>query len=192
MERAILSTALDMFLAEGFDAVSMERVAIAVGISRTTLYSKYSTKALLFRAVVHDAIAQWYKDSSGNVGHSLRDIRDILRHHVGVIARLLVDPVFDAFQQLVIAHQNRFPEFAAIMHESGYLDAIRLLSRDIRAASERDRLPLRDPDTVAEQLITSIYGWYLQYRLVRSLTAEDIENFGCRVVDLLLSARQDW
>lgn len=192
IEQAILSTARGMFLADGFDGVGMEGVAAATGISRTTLYNRYPTKAALFRAVVEDSVALWYAGPRAGIAHDLTDIGDILRLRVADMAALLVDPLFRVFHSLTLSNRHRFPELGPIMHQLGYQDAVRLLVDDILAAGERDGVVARRPEVVAQLIINAIYGWFLQHDVVRELTVDDIATQGREMVDLLLSARDRW
>jgi AcrR family transcriptional regulator len=49
----IADTAWALFMAEGFDAVSMERIAAAADISKVTLYRHFPVKEALLRHVFH-------------------------------------------------------------------------------------------------------------------------------------------
>lgn len=192
LERAILASARRLFLAEGFDAATMERIAADTGITRTTLYSRYPAKVDLFRAVVQAALAGWYEASPIKRMPPVTDIRDMLNIRVAEIAAFLVDPLFWTLHSLIQSNQHRFPDLSSMVHEVGYQNGVRLLAGDISAAAERDGIPARAPEEIAEQLIAAIYGWFLQYATVRDLTAEDIEMYGRRVVKLLLAARDQW
>ena len=48
----ILDTARQMFLERGYDATSLDDVAAASGVSKTTVYNNFEDKEGLFRAVV--------------------------------------------------------------------------------------------------------------------------------------------
>ena len=43
IERAILNAAMERFLADGYNGASMDAIAIAVGVSKGTLYSRSRT-----------------------------------------------------------------------------------------------------------------------------------------------------
>src|SRR5947209_8274939 len=88
IERAILATARGMFVTEGFDGLSMERIAAAAGITRVTLYNRYPTKEMLFRAVVEDMVSQRYSAARTDAVGGLTDIRDILYRRVADMAAL--------------------------------------------------------------------------------------------------------
>lgn len=51
-----------LFLEKGFDAVTMEAIAIAAGITKRTLYYKYSDKSQLFSVVLRDMKFAWPTD----------------------------------------------------------------------------------------------------------------------------------
>lgn len=59
IDERIKTSALDHFLKAGFDAVSMDTIAISAGITRRTLYARYVDKAALFREVLAWAMVQW-------------------------------------------------------------------------------------------------------------------------------------
>lgn len=192
IERAILSTAREMFLAEGFDGVSMEGVATATGISRTTLYHRYATKVELFRAVIEDTLALWYARTSVDGAADLTDIGSILRSHVADMAAVLVDPLFRAFISLTLSNRHRFPELGSMMHKLGYQNAVSLLAQDIRTSALRDGIPAKRPEAIAQLIINAIFGWFLQHDLVRELTAQEIEAQGHAVVEMLMLSRDRW
>lgn len=49
---AILDAAQRMFLAQGFDGVSMDQIAAGAGVSKLTVYSHFGDKATLFAATI--------------------------------------------------------------------------------------------------------------------------------------------
>lgn len=53
---AILAVARDAFSAQGYDAVTVRRIAAAAGVDPALVHYHFGTKERLFRAVVHDAI----------------------------------------------------------------------------------------------------------------------------------------
>ena len=192
IEQAILSTAREMFMAEGFDGVAMEGVAAATGISRTTLYLRFATKADLFRAVVEDMIALWYARPSQNGTSDLTDIGSILRARVAEMADVLVHPIYRAFDSLTMSNRHRFPELGSMMHELGYQNAVERLAQDIRSAAERDGIGVARPEAIAQIIINAVYGWYLQHDLIREVTAQEIEAQGYVVIDMLMMSRDRW
>jgi len=52
---AIVDAAKKTFLARGFDGASMDAIALAAGVSKRTVYSRFRSKEELFAAVITDA-----------------------------------------------------------------------------------------------------------------------------------------
>lgn len=192
IENAILSTARRLFFEQGYDVVAMEGVAAAAGVSKGTLYARYSSKEALFTAVVEESVQQWATDSSITDARPAKNLEDCLRHHVHSIARSLVLPDVRAYQKLLLGNRDRFPELSRTMYDVGYLYIVNLIARDVREMAAREGAPARDPDTLAQMLVAAIAGWQLQESGSRDLSADEIETFGLRVVDLLLAGRAAW
>jgi len=192
IERAILETARRQFLDEGYDSVSMEGIAAATGVSKGTLYARYPSKDVLFVAVMEDSIRNW-SALAADEDHLLSDdIVQRLRHHALVIARWLLWPDVRAFQRLTLANSGRFPELSRALYEQGYLYIVRLIAADIRDSAKRDRRRVRDAESVGQQLVAAITGWYIQSSAIRDVSQKELEKFASRTVDLLIAARDAW
>ena len=50
---AVLAAAVSEFRAKGFDSTSMDRIAEVAGVSKRTVYNHFSSKEVLFEAMVH-------------------------------------------------------------------------------------------------------------------------------------------
>ncbi|WP_380805655.1 hypothetical protein [Sphingobium tyrosinilyticum] len=112
-----------------YDGVSMEKIASETGLARTTLYSRFRRNPTCS------------VQSTGDV----KDIGEVLCLRVADMASLLVDPLFRGLHALILLNRRRFPDLAPLMHELGYLNAVRLLAQDIRAAAQRTALRNRKP-----------------------------------------------
>src|SRR5471032_2743486 len=49
---AVIAAAIDEFLAAGFDATSMDRIAARAGVSKRTVYNHFPSKEVLFAAIL--------------------------------------------------------------------------------------------------------------------------------------------
>jgi len=65
---AILSAAMQLFMASSFDAVSMQSVADAAGIAKGTTYLYFKTKEELFLALLNEELAAWLKQLRTSLG----------------------------------------------------------------------------------------------------------------------------
>lgn len=192
IERAILSTARTRFLEDGYDAVSMEGVAAETGVSKGTLYARYPSKEALFAAVVEASVQGWSELSARNDHLLTDDIGERLRHHAVTIAASLVQPDVRAFQRLILANRDRFPELSRAMYETGYVYIVGLIAHDIEAAARRDGIPVRNADAVASIIVSALTGWEIQESATRDLSEHDLAAFGNRIVDSLLLGRAGW
>jgi len=192
IEQAILENAKRMFLEGGYDAVTMEGIVAAVGVSKGTLYARYPSKEALFEAVVRESVKTWSNDASAE-NHLLNgNLGDRLRHHARTIAHSLTLPDVRAFQQLLLSNQKRFPELSHILYEAGYLYIVGLIAADIQEAADRDGVPVRDAMSVGHLFVSAITGWAIQDVSHAEPDRAALEGIAERCTDLFLAARLAW
>lgn len=192
IEETILNTARTLFIDKGLDLMAMETIANEAGVSKGTLYSRYPSKEHLFEAVVRRSIEHWSADASKGDADAGDDIGDRLRHHARTLLTFTARPDVAAINQLVQGNSTRFPLLAKVMHEAGYLSLRNTIARDIEAAADRDGIAVSDPQSVAEQLICGLTGWYSQHSPLPHYDQDSASAVIGRMVDLLLSARSAW
>lgn len=192
IDSAILATARSMFLEEGYDAVAMEVVAAVTGVSKGTLYSRYPSKDLMFAAVVDASVRDWITMLPAPKFADNASLRERLRAHARIIAQSLMLPDVRAYQKLLIATRDRFPELERVMYETGYRHIVDQVAGDIRHMAERDGIAARDPDGIARLLVSAISGWHMQESGGRSVQRTELVDFALKFVDLILHSRQDW
>jgi TetR/AcrR family transcriptional regulator of autoinduction and epiphytic fitness len=148
--QAIIAAALDEFLAAGFDATSMDRVAARANVSKRTVYNHFPGKEALFAAIlrqlwdtVHTGEAAPYR-----AAEPLRaQLLDLLQRKL----RLLNDDAFLALARVAIAAGLHSPERARDM-------LARLGEREedltvwLRAAAADGRLRMTDAAFASQQL----------------------------------------
>ncbi|MFN3457997.1 MAG: TetR/AcrR family transcriptional regulator [Novosphingobium sp.] len=191
IDRAIVSTARTMFLAEGFDAVGMKQVAETARVSKGTLYARYPSKEALFKAVIEQTIEDWSAEASQQDDLLTDNIEQRLRHHAKIIATWLGRPDVLALQRLLLSVQERFPELSEVMQRRGNDYIIGFIARDIEEAAARDQRNLRDAHAVARLLVTGITGAHLQGGF-SGAKDEDLQGFAQRAVDLILWGASAW
>ena len=59
ISQAILSAATRLFLAQGYEGTTMEAIAAAAGVPKSTLYKRHGDKMALLRTVVQGRLAAW-------------------------------------------------------------------------------------------------------------------------------------
>jgi Transcriptional regulator len=76
----IMSAAIELFDQNGFERVKMDDIALAVGISKPTLYQFFTNKEALFRAVLESAVSSLattkilYHSSETSLRQILKDV----------------------------------------------------------------------------------------------------------------------
>src|ERR1700759_762818 len=58
-QEELLDRALEMFLESGFELVTLDAIAAALGMTKRTMYARYRDKRALFLACVQRAIDAW-------------------------------------------------------------------------------------------------------------------------------------
>ena len=192
IEKTILTTAKDMFLEQGYDAVAMEVIAAKAGVAKGTLYSRYPSKEALFEAIVKFCVNEWSDQASKADAKLNGPLLDVLKYHARTIARSQLNPEIQAFQRLLMQNAERFPEIALIMHDVGYLYIVDVIVQSIELAAQESGEIYKNPRRVAEHIVAVIFGWYLQESSYRNITLFEIEKFAEEAVELLFAAKDKW
>lgn len=147
---AILEAAIEEFLAAGYDATSMDRIAASASVSKRTVYNHFPSKEALFAAILHRL---W--DASAGSAPSAYQATEPLREQLLSLLlrklRLMTDESFLALARVAIGAGIYSPERARDM-------VARLGQREedvtvwIRAAAADNRLRVDDPLFAAQQL----------------------------------------
>jgi TetR/AcrR family transcriptional regulator of autoinduction and epiphytic fitness len=147
---AIVGAAIEEFLASGYDATSMDRIAARANVSKRTVYNHFPSKEALFAAILHQL---WDASQDGDAPTYRADqpLRAQLLDLLGRKLRLLNDEAFLSLARVAIAAAIHSPERARDM-------VARLGEREedltvwIRAAAADGRLKTDDPLLAALQL----------------------------------------
>lgn len=121
----ILLEALRLFSQKGYDAVSVEQIADAVGIKAPSLYKHYKSKQDIFEAIFEETAKRYgaFTDSiSVHLGDSGQDLAvfraitaDALVEKVrSLIVYSLHDEFVSQFRRMVTIEQFRSPELSAL------------------------------------------------------------------------------
>ena len=130
----ILDKALELFAAQGYDAVSVGEIAEAVGIKAPSLYNHYRSKQALFDAIVESTAARYEADTGkldihvqnaaqdipGLVGISEEALFEKLRQ---IFEYSLHNETVSRFRRMMTIEQFRSPELAAL-YTGRYVDRI--------------------------------------------------------------------
>ena len=116
--RAILDAAGDLFLTQGFAAVSMDAVARQAGVSKATLYAHFPGKDALFAAIVAERCDRMASEASALAGHD-DGLEAALRRLGRTILGFLISPSTMAIHRIVLAEADRVPGLAEAFYAAG-------------------------------------------------------------------------
>jgi TetR/AcrR family transcriptional regulator, mexJK operon transcriptional repressor len=190
----ILDIATELFLAEGYGATSIERVAQRARISKRTFYHRFPDKAALFSAVVH-RIIQRLRPPAGTPLYEGGSVEDILRRLARLVLRAALAPMALALSRLMIAEAQRFPELAAIAaREGSRAEAVRHIAALLERAARAGELAIDRPEFAAAQFLELVIT--LPQRralgLGEPMPEAQLEAWADDCVNLLLNGCRFW
>ena len=124
----ILREALRLFSQRGYDAVSVEQIAEAVGIKAPSLYKHYKGKQDIFDAFFAETARRYdaFTDSiSVHLGNTAEDLdtllclnaEDLVRMVRSLVAYSLHDDFISQFRRMMTIEQFRSPQLSALYSE---------------------------------------------------------------------------
>lgn len=139
----ILDAATPIFLAEGFEAASIDSIVAAAGISKKTFYVRFNSKADLFEAVFLRFIEERIPVIEREAGH-VGSASDCLHRIALASLKVALTPDVIAFQRIITAEAIRFPQFALVMNDFGQSRLHSLIERCLEQAVEAGEIKVPD------------------------------------------------
>ena len=150
--RQIVEGARAMFLAQGFDAASMNDIARAAGVSKGTLYVYFKNKEELFEAIIeHECEAQ--AEGIFELDHGDHDVEAVLTRLGVAYVKFLCRPEKAQAISTVIAIAERMPELGGKFYASGPARGIAKLAAYIEVQVGAGVLVVEDCEIAAAQLM---------------------------------------
>ncbi len=154
--QSILDSARDAFAEHGYEGASMSAITQAAGVSKSTVYHHYRSKAELFGAFVEREcarmLAQHFGDGQMPLGDTAQTLRAI---GIGMI-ELITSPVCLMIDRVVTSEAEAFPELAESFYVAGPQQAITQLARWLKAQTEAGDLAVQDAEFAADQFFTLV------------------------------------
>lgn len=189
--RAIIRAASAMFLAEGYERVTLDQIAQRAGVSKQTIYAHFADKDALFRAIC----TQLAEKLTIPLRRPMADIdlRSALVRLGEDALALMLNPHSLDLHRLVMSAAARFPELGQAAYEAGALRIIEELADLLRQRSHVGDGLARPIDeararVLAEQFVGMLRGFH-QHRALMNVaqTPPDLRAAYVRdCVDLLL------
>lgn len=159
IDAQIRAAALQLFLEQGFDAVTMEMIAQRAEVSKPTLYTRHDSKVELLRVVVHEEVARWLGQTRTLGADLPADLKDRLRAHgLNIIASQRWTDL-RRVSRLINDVAAKHPEIVTATYEAGLHPVISYLAGDLRDAATGSAFATADWDFLAEMFFHAIFGW---------------------------------
>jgi len=146
-DQAILEAALQLLVAQGYDGMSMEGVAVAAGVGKPTIYRRYPSKReLVIAAVSAFAASMPSAPDTGNVRV------DLLRY---------LEPTFGVFQSglgfallgALLAREREDPALIELFRQRIVQPRMRVVGRILRRGIKRSELRADAPIEAAVHML---------------------------------------
>lgn len=125
--KQILQGAADLLLAKGYSHTSMEAVAKASGVSKQTVYSHFTSKESLYRAIIESKCEE-YQIENASVCVDSQALEEILRGIGYNFIQLLQDENVIAMYKVVIGESSKNSEVAQLFYEAGLQHSCRIVA----------------------------------------------------------------
>ncbi|TDN70777.1 TetR/AcrR family transcriptional regulator [Paraburkholderia sp. BL10I2N1] len=185
---AVIGAAIEEFLAGGFDATSMDRIAARAGVSKRTVYNHFPGKEALFAAILRQLWDSSHTEEAPAYS-ARRPLRAQLLRLLLKKLSLLNDEAFLSLARVAIAAGIHSPERARDM-------VARMGEREedltvwIRAAAADGRLKTSDPIFASQQLLGLVkaFAFWPQVTMGQPpLSADDQRQVAESAADMFLA-----
>ena len=192
LEQRLISVGRQTFFRDGYGATTMDKVAAAARVSKSTLYSRFPSKEALFRGVVQDQIESWETGANHTPLLPSDTLEDTLRQYGDVWLRAGISSNFVNMTRLMFGESERFPELGASSKASSQL-GVQSIVAVIREFAERDGVPCRAPEAAAELYQITIAGWIYQSVLTNNVPElEAGKAWVAHATRLFVASRAAW
>lgn len=156
-DEAILLAAGHLFMERGYEAVSLDAVAQAAGVSKATIYTRYADKDALFAAVLsHECERVVFADSFFQAAD--QPVRDTLILFATRFLNLVTGEKAMQMNRVLVAEFGRAPRMAELFYETAVLSLKNRFAAWLEVETGRGRLNVRDPHGAAWRYLGGVKG----------------------------------
>ncbi len=188
IEHSIRAAALDMFVAVGFDAASMDAIAAAAKVAKGTLYARYQSKEALFRSVLEHELEQ-LSDRAGERDHLLpANLEERLRFHVRTMVRVMHWPEFQRIERLVASSGVSMPDLSRLWYEISIRRYLDFLAGDMAGVAQLPPDARFGWDHLASIFLHTIAGWFRTESAIRAIDEDEVLCYSDAVIAAIIAA----
>jgi AcrR family transcriptional regulator len=182
---AMLAGAMQEFVNCGYAAASMDRIAVAAGVSKPTLYSYFQGKEGLFTALIQQmSQSDRVLDESRFLECPIRDSLQQLA--IDLLDKLSGEQPLLTLLRLIIGESGRFPELAQTFVRNFEQPNLEKMSELL---DRHPDLNLADPEITARFFIGSIVHYSIVQEMLhgREILPLERDRFVNGLIDLIVS-----
>lgn len=185
---AILKMAGEMFLKQGFSVVSMDALAVAVPVSKRTLYNHFKDKEALFTAVMQARCMQVFTKLQQTIseGQSVeKTLTAIGQQFLDIVLR----PDAINIYRIAITEAQHFPELGQLFFAQGPSRSAALISEYLSKLHKAGKLKVDDPELAATtflSMLTNRIQMKIMLGLKKNISAVEKDTLVRYVVEVFL------
>ena len=166
-KKRILEKALELFSAQGYDAVSVGEIAKAAGIKAPSLYNHFPSKQAIFDAIVENTAAQ-YETDTGKIHIHVQDVEQDIPAFAEITEEALFEKVrqifeyslhnevISRFRRMMTIEQFRSTQLAAL-YSKRYVDRMLVYHANIfRSLIAAGEIRKEDPEVLAMMYVAPV------------------------------------
>jgi AcrR family transcriptional regulator len=187
---AILETACEAFLTDGYAATSMSSIASKVGGSKATLYNYFASKEELFAAVIAEKCQDFLSVVFEGEPHET-EFRLALKHVGERLLKVMLSDEKIAIYRLITAETARFPELGRAFYRSGPEQGKKIMSEYFDRAVAQGHLKPGNTLVMASHFFDLCKGELHHRKLwnvVDHITDNEIRENVSQAMDVFLAA----
>jgi AcrR family transcriptional regulator len=180
----ILAGAMQEFMTCGYAAASMDRIAVAAGVSKPTLYSYFQGKEGLFTALIQQmSQSDRLLDEARFLQSPIRD--SLKRIAIDFLEKFSGDQPLLTLFRLIIGESGRFPELAQTFVRNFEKPTLEKMTALL---AHHPDLKLADPEVTARLFVGSIvhYGIIQEILHGREILPLARDRFVDGLIDLIV------
>ncbi|MBI4783912.1 MAG: TetR/AcrR family transcriptional regulator [Oscillatoriophycideae cyanobacterium NC_groundwater_1537_Pr4_S-0.65um_50_18] len=190
---AILEGGMQEFLAHGYTATSMDRVAIAAKVSKATVYSHFQDKETLFIALIQRLVEQKFRSIFGTADAQMLQtephivLREFANRALDVGTN---EPQFLNFMRLILGESERFPQLARAFVRNIEQTAFRKLCQYL---TDCPHLDLADPEATARVFVGALVHFLIVQEMLhgKDILVMERDRFVNNLIAIITGARSD-
>ncbi|TCM15347.1 TetR family transcriptional regulator [Novosphingobium sp. PhB165] len=188
----LLDVALQEFLRHGYGGTSMTRIVKAAGISKTTLYSRYSSKEQLFRAIMFQQMDHALSATLLQLQAGDADLEKGLLAYADRSLEISFSGGLLGVNRLIYSESHRFPELGIAAAERTQIGVQQIADFIRQCAAAKGKVP-KDADGAAEAFILMLRGYYVNVMLTdRPVSRPVRQEWVRRAITAFISDASAW